>query len=53
MAFLIFVVFAVLGYMEMSMYAITMNVFLLELSSFLFPQNGRKYPKEPVFKKCV
>lgn len=50
-SFLIFVVFAVLGYMEMSMYAITMNVFLLELSSFLFPQSGRKYPKEAVFKK--
>lgn len=50
-SFLIFVVFSVLGYMEMSMYAITMNVFLLELRCFLFPEYGRKYPQESVFGK--
>ncbi|MGN1234527.1 MAG: hypothetical protein ACI4U2_00920 [Christensenellaceae bacterium] len=41
---LIFALFAFLGLMEMSYYAVTMNVFLVLLSEVLFPKREKEFP---------
>lgn len=45
-AFVAIVSMAVLGMMEMSLYSVTMNVFLLLLSVYLYPSKRVVFPAE-------